>query len=105
MTGTGRPISSEELLAARDAVTQHYVDAGYVTSGAVVPDQKLEDGLVRIQVVEVFFIRKNKLAVPERGNLKSDRKLFGRAAPAALACGLRPLASTLLSDSCQLGGD
>jgi hemolysin activation/secretion protein len=49
---SGREISSEELRGARDAVTRHYVDAGYVTSGAVLPDQQLEDGVVRIQLVE-----------------------------------------------------
>ena len=48
----GRPIRSEELLLARDAVTRHYVDAGYVTSGAVVPDQSVDDGVVRIVVIE-----------------------------------------------------
>jgi len=49
---TGRTISSEELLAARNAVTRLYVDAGYLTSGAVVPDQSVRDGVVRIEVVE-----------------------------------------------------
>ncbi|MGH0031138.1 MAG: ShlB/FhaC/HecB family hemolysin secretion/activation protein [Myxococcota bacterium] len=48
----GRAISSEELLAARDAVTALYHDAGYVTSGAVVPDQDVDAGVVAIQVVE-----------------------------------------------------
>src|SRR5260221_12935628 len=36
---TGRDLGTEDLLAARDAVTHLYVDAGYVTSGAVLPDQ------------------------------------------------------------------
>jgi hemolysin activation/secretion protein len=49
---TGREITSEELRGARDAVTRHYIDAGYVTSGAVLPDQQLTDGVVQIQVVE-----------------------------------------------------
>ena len=40
----GRAIHSEELLAARDAVTRLYVDAGYVTSGAIVPDQPVDAG-------------------------------------------------------------
>jgi hemolysin activation/secretion protein len=48
----GRAITSEELLAARDAITRHYIERGYVTSGAVIPDQVVEDGTVRIQVVE-----------------------------------------------------
>jgi hemolysin activation/secretion protein len=48
----GRAITSEELLHARDAVTQHYIEAGYLTSGATIPDQSVEDGVVRIRVVE-----------------------------------------------------
>jgi hemolysin activation/secretion protein len=49
---SGRPITSEELLAARDAITQHYVAHGYITSGAVVPDQDVADGIIAIHVVE-----------------------------------------------------
>jgi hemolysin activation/secretion protein len=49
---TNRPISFAELLQARSAVTQLYIDAGYVTSGALIPPQTLEDGIVTIQVVE-----------------------------------------------------
>ncbi|MBD2068498.1 ShlB/FhaC/HecB family hemolysin secretion/activation protein [Leptolyngbya sp. FACHB-671] len=49
---TNRPISFAELLQARSAVTQLYIDAGYVTSGALIPPQTLEDGVVTIQVIE-----------------------------------------------------
>ena len=49
---TGRELSSEDLLAARDAVTLLYVRNGYVNSGAVVPDQRIADGVVALQVVE-----------------------------------------------------
>lgn len=49
---TNRPISFAELLQARSAVTQLYIDAGYVTSGALIPPQTLEDGIVTIQVIE-----------------------------------------------------
>lgn len=48
----GRRISSSELRAARDAVTRLYIDAGYVTSGALLPDQRLEDGVVQLRIVE-----------------------------------------------------
>jgi len=49
---TGRELQTEGLLAARDAVTRLYVDAGYVTSGAVIPDQNPTGGVVRLDVVE-----------------------------------------------------
>lgn len=49
---TNRPISFAELLEARSAVTQLYVDAGYITSGALIPPQTIEAGVVRIEIVE-----------------------------------------------------
>jgi hemolysin activation/secretion protein len=49
---TGRSLSFAELLQARSAITQLYVDQGYVTSGAFIPPQTLEGGIVKIQVVE-----------------------------------------------------
>ena len=49
---TGREITSQDLLAARDAVTLLYVQRGFVNSGVVIPDQKLRDGVVELRVVE-----------------------------------------------------
>jgi len=49
---TGREITSAELQAARQALTLHYVERGYVNSGAVIPDQKLEDGVVELRIIE-----------------------------------------------------
>ena len=49
---TGREITSTDIQALRDAVTLHYVAAGYVTSGAVVPDQSPADGVVEVRIVE-----------------------------------------------------
>ena len=49
---TSRPIAFAELLEAQAAVTQLYFDRGYVTSGAFIPPQTLQDGTVVIEVVE-----------------------------------------------------
>ena len=49
---TGRAIGPGELQDLADAVTSLYVRNGYVSSGAVVPDQDVEDGVITIQVVE-----------------------------------------------------
>jgi hemolysin activation/secretion protein len=49
---SGREIDSAELLQARDAVTQLYLDAGYLTSGATVLDQDVEEGVVVLRAVE-----------------------------------------------------
>ncbi|MGB3510577.1 MAG: ShlB/FhaC/HecB family hemolysin secretion/activation protein [Microcoleaceae cyanobacterium] len=51
-TFTGRPISFAELLEVQGAVTQLYFDKGFVTSGAFIPPQTLQDGTVIIEVVE-----------------------------------------------------
>ncbi|MGP1373601.1 MAG: ShlB/FhaC/HecB family hemolysin secretion/activation protein [Almyronema sp.] len=49
---TGRPVTFAEILQARSAVTQLYVEKGYVTSGAIFPPQPLRDGVATIQVIE-----------------------------------------------------
>jgi hemolysin activation/secretion protein len=47
-----RDLGSRELYRARDAITQLYRDNGYITSGAILPDQEVEDGVVELRVVE-----------------------------------------------------
>ncbi|MEB3828393.1 ShlB/FhaC/HecB family hemolysin secretion/activation protein [Phormidium sp. CCY1219] len=49
---TGRPLSFAELLQARSAITELYNQQGYITTGALIPPQTLENGVVQIQVVE-----------------------------------------------------
>ncbi|HIK45529.1 MAG TPA: ShlB/FhaC/HecB family hemolysin secretion/activation protein [Leptolyngbyaceae cyanobacterium M65_K2018_010] len=48
----GRPLTLTELLQARTAITQLYVDRGYISSGAFIPPQVPAAGTVVIQVVE-----------------------------------------------------
>jgi len=48
----GREIRSEDLILVRNAITKLYIDAGYVNSGAVLPDQDFEAGIVELRVVE-----------------------------------------------------
>ena len=47
-----RELTSEDLEALRTTLTLLYVNNGYVTSGAVVPDQSVSDGVLTIQIVE-----------------------------------------------------
>ncbi len=49
---TNREITNGELEEARRAVTLHYVNHGYLNSGAVLPDQTPTNGIVTIRVVE-----------------------------------------------------
>ena len=48
----GQPISFAQLIEAANVITKLYVDRGYITSGAYVPEQNLESEVVQIQVVE-----------------------------------------------------
>jgi hemolysin activation/secretion protein len=48
----GRSIGNAELEELRLAITRRYVEAGYVNSGAIVPDQDVSDGVITIQIVE-----------------------------------------------------
>jgi hemolysin activation/secretion protein len=49
---TNREITSGELEEARRAVTLHYINHGYVSSGAVLPDQTPTNGIVLMRIVE-----------------------------------------------------
>lgn len=51
-TEVNRELSFAEVLRARSAITQLYVQCGYVTSGALIPPQTLEGNVIRIQVIE-----------------------------------------------------
>ena len=51
----GRLLTLDDLQQAADAVTQLYLNGGYLTSEAVVPPQEVEDGQVRLRVIEGFL--------------------------------------------------
>ncbi len=47
-----RDLTSAEIEEARLAVTLRYVQAGYINSGALLPDQDLKDGVLVFKIVE-----------------------------------------------------
>lgn len=49
---TNKPIAFAQLLQARSAISELYINNGYITSGAYIPPQILTSGVVKIQVVE-----------------------------------------------------
>ncbi|MEH2416054.1 ShlB/FhaC/HecB family hemolysin secretion/activation protein [Nostoc sp.] len=49
---TKRPISLAEVYQARSKITDLYIKNGYITSGAYIPPQTIQSGVVKIQVVE-----------------------------------------------------
>jgi len=47
-----RELTSTDLEELRQLLTKEYIDRGYINSGAVIPDQKISDGVVEIRIVE-----------------------------------------------------
>lgn len=76
----GKELSFTELLQVKDAVTKLYTDQGYVTTGALITPQTVEDGVIKIQVIE--------------GSLEEIQ-----------VSGNRRLSSKYISDRIRLGAD
>lgn len=47
-----RTLATEDLERLRLALTLLYINNGYITSGAVIPDQDVEDGAIQLQIIE-----------------------------------------------------
>jgi len=47
-------LTFSQLLQARTAITEHYIEQGYITSGAYIPEQSfnVEDGIIEIYILE-----------------------------------------------------
>jgi hemolysin activation/secretion protein len=54
---SGRFVSFEDIAALRDQLSEEYAKRGYVTSGAVLESQRIEDGQVEIRLVEGTLAR------------------------------------------------
>ena len=67
----GRPLATEDLVSARDRITRLYLEAGYETSGALLPDQDVSDGVVRLRIVEGALV-----AVDVRGVRRFSPRYF-----------------------------
>jgi len=52
-----RQITAEELQEVKNKITAHYIQKGYVNSGAIIPDQPISDGTVTIQIIEGELVR------------------------------------------------
>lgn len=118
-TQVDQSLSFAQLLQARSAITQLYIDCGYITSGAYIPPQTIENGIVQIQVIEgkleeinvtglqhldPGYVR-SRLAIAGSAPLNRDRLLQGlqllqlnpliRTISADLQAGTRPGTSVL----------
>lgn len=65
----GHEVSAEELQELRRKLTQLYVDAGFISSGVIIPDQQVVNGIVTLQVIEG---RLSRVEVTGLRHLKPD---------------------------------
>lgn len=52
----GRLISTSDLLHIRDLISFHYIKLGYLNSGALIPDQDVIDGIIRLKIIEGVIV-------------------------------------------------
>ncbi|MDY6805479.1 MAG: ShlB/FhaC/HecB family hemolysin secretion/activation protein [Cyanobacteriota bacterium] len=67
----GKEMTFAELVAARTAITKLYTEKKYITSGAYIPPQVIENNTVEIRVVE-GVIRDRDIQVSTNGNLNEN---------------------------------
>ena len=92
---TNKPITFGQLLQARSAITQFYIDNKYINSEAYIPtEQSIEDGVVKIIVIE------SKLEEIEITGLERLKSSYVRSRIAIAA--KSPLNQKQLLDSLQL---
>ena len=48
----GKEVSLSELIQAQSAIDNYYISRGYISTGSLLPPQKLQEGIIRIQIVE-----------------------------------------------------
>ncbi len=120
-----RQVRFSELLDLRSTITDRYVTAGYVTSGAIIPPQTLVNDTVTIQVIEgeledivvtgltrlhAAYVR-SRIGLASTPPLNTDRLLAGlqrlqldpliETVAADLQAGSRPNTSILVVDATE----
>ena len=77
-----RELTNEDLEALRRNLTLLYVNKGYITSGAIIPDQSVTDGVINFQIIEGRLqnieIEKNKYL---HDNFYKKRTVLGAGPP------------------------
>ncbi len=89
-----RAVTSEDLEAVRHALTLHYVNHGYINSGAVIPDQKITDGVIEIHIVEGRLTDVEVEGIERLSSKYLSKRLFLGAGP--------PLNVTNLQEQLQI---
>lgn len=68
-------LTTEGLEEIRQALSRLYVNAGYINSGAVLPDQTVEDGVITYRLVEGKLTDVNLQYLDRRGNPRDKGRL------------------------------
>jgi hemolysin activation/secretion protein len=98
-------LTVEDLESIRNALTLRYVNAGFINSGAVLPDQTIGDGIVTFQIIEgrlsaIDVERRNAGTTPTSGSATeiaaADRSADSNAAGAGSPDTRGPLAPPAL---------
>jgi hemolysin activation/secretion protein len=98
----GSEVSLATLEALADAISARYRAEGYVLSQAILPAQTIENGVVRITVVEGFIDRVTVEGGPESGREAIDRRFRFVAADRPMSLATLERAVLLARDT--LGG-
>ncbi len=79
-------INPEQLQQLKNAITKYYIDKGYINSGAVIPDQPVDKGVIRIKIVEGSLVE-----VQVSGNLRLNSDYIKARVKANQALNLQDL--------------
>ena len=89
----GRIVSASELEDLRHRLARFYIERGYINSGAVIPDEALTNGVLRILIVE-GQLQQIRLKGMERLSEEYVRRRLARGSP--------PLNVNVLQENFQL---
>ncbi|MBD2488022.1 ShlB/FhaC/HecB family hemolysin secretion/activation protein [Aulosira sp. FACHB-615] len=90
----GREVTVEELRKAADAITQLYLNQGYITSRAILVDQTVNNGIVEIRVIEGTI---------EKIEIQGTKRLNPEYVRSRVALGTgKPLLTAALEDQLRL---
>ena len=103
----GRPLTPEDLERARTALTQHYIEKGYINSGAVLPDQLVQTSnptgsAIQFQIVEGRLSEVHVTFL--KGNLPGGKNILRKEYVASRlnAAGRQPLDIVRVKDELEL---
>ena len=77
-----RELSPEELQEVKNRITNLYIQAGYVNSGAIILDQPVADGIVTITIVEGTLFRIDVTGNEHLRDSYIKNRVIGQEAPA-----------------------